>query len=118
MMNVDFPNTVILLQHAQGEKLYQKLIRQLQKDFTLANIVITVDQILAPVDLKTLVHEKVYQLLMERFSEYLHLLYIIDVPEKAFKDIHVTDAVDVAEQVTFLIFKRELEKVWLKTKHS
>lgn len=117
-MKASFPNTLILLQYAKEEKLYQKLIRQLQKDFTLANIGIAVGTDIAPVDLNSLVHEKVYQLLMERFSEYLHLLYVIDVPEKAFKDIHVTDAVEVAEQVAFLIFKRELEKVWLKTKHS
>jgi len=49
------------------------------------------------------------------FTVYLNLLYVIDVPEKAFKEIAITDAVDVAEQVSFLILKRELQKVRLKS---
>ena len=68
--------------------------------------------------MKAVLLEKIYYLIMERFSEYLNLLYIVDVPEKAFKEIQVTDVVDVAEQVSFLILKREMQKVWLKTKYS
>lgn len=110
-------NSIDLLEHANKKRLYEKLVHQLQKDFTLANIDITIDENLSPESLKTLIHEKLYQLLLERFSEYLNLLYVIDVPEKAFKDIHMTDVVEVAEQVTFLVLKRELEKVLWKTRY-
>ncbi|TMM58345.1 hypothetical protein FEE95_02635 [Maribacter algarum] len=114
----DLSDSTALFQTAQKEKLYDKLVSQLQKDFALANIDIDLSSEVEPDVLKTLLHEKIYFLILEKFTEYLNLLYIIDVPEKAFKKIHMTDAVEVAEQVTFLVLKRELQKVWLKAKYS
>jgi len=115
---MNFPDSTALIQSAQENEFYPKLIAQLEKDFTLANIPIQLGAGIAPEDLKTVLHEKIYHLIMERFSEYLNLLYIVDVPEKAFKEIQVTDVVEVAEQVSFLILQRELQKVWLKGKYS
>ncbi len=111
---MNFFNSVELLQNAQENKLYLKLITQLRKDFGLANIPVQMDSGISPEDLKIVLHEKIYQLMMERFSEYLNLLYVVDVPERAFKEIQVTDVVEVAEQVVFLVLKRELQKVQLK----
>ena len=73
---------------------------------------------MAPEELRAILHEKIYYLIMERFADYLNLLYVVDVPEKAFKEIQVTDVVEVAEQVSFLILKRELQKVWLKERYG
>jgi len=117
-MDLNFLDSKTLFETAQKEKLYQKLVTQLQKDFTLANIDIVLYSTIEPAKLKTILHEKIYYLILEKFTEYLNLLYVIDVPEKAFKEIHMTDAVEVAEQVTFLVLKRELQKVWLKKKYS
>lgn len=117
-MNFDFSNVDELLKKAQDENLYKKLLLQLQKDFGLANIHVDITSSVLPEELKSVLHEKVYVLIMERFSEHLNLLYIVDVPEKAFKEIQVTDVVEVAEQVSFLILKREMQKVWLKAKYS
>jgi len=111
-------NSIALIQTAQKEQLYQKLVTQLQKDFTLANIDIELSADTESSQLKIILHEKIYYLLLEKFHEYLNLLYIIDVPEKAFREIHMTDAVEVAEQATFLVLNRELQKVQLKAKHS
>ncbi|VAW10690.1 hypothetical protein MNBD_BACTEROID03-867 [hydrothermal vent metagenome] len=117
-MKMDFANSAVLLQKAQELKLYEKLVVQLQKDFTLANVAIGLSENITPGNLKTVLHEKIYFLLLEKFPDYLNLLYIIDVPEKAFKEMPMTDVVEVAEQVTFLVLKRELQKVWLKAKYS
>lgn len=114
----NFADSKTLFQSAQKEQLYQKLVAQLQKDFALANIDIDLFTDIEPLKLKTLLHEKIYHLILEKFTEYLNLLYVIDVPERAFKEIHMTDVVEVAEQVSFLILKRELQKVWLKAKYS
>lgn len=114
----DFSDSSSLLVNAQNKELYKKLVDQLRKDFVLANISIELSDTISPSELKTVLHEKLYFLILEQFSKYLNLLYVIDVPEKAFKDIHMTDAVEVAEQVTFLVLKRELQKVWLKSKYS
>ncbi len=118
-MDLDFTDSISLLEKAQGEDLYDKLVAQLQKDFALANIDIDItSEAITLTALKTILHEKIYYLLLEKFTEYLNLLYVIDVPEKVFKDIQVTDVVEVADQVTFLVLKRELQKVRLKAKYS
>lgn len=114
----DFSNSKALFQAALKEQLYQKLVWQLQKDFALANIDIDLFSDIEPSELKRRLHEKIYYLILEKFTAYLNLLYVIDVPEKAFKEMQMTDVVEVAEQVTFLILKRELLKVWLKSKYS
>ncbi len=115
-MRIDFPNSTALLEHAQEKQLYGLLLVQLQKDLNLANIDFVIGPEVFPSQLKTLLHEKIYYLLLEKFTEYLNLLYIVDVPESAFKKIQMTDAVEVAEQVTFLILRREFEKVFWKMK--
>ncbi|NHF58435.1 hypothetical protein FK220_003735 [Flavobacteriaceae bacterium TP-CH-4] len=117
-MHIDFPNSIELLTHASENKRYQRLIAQLEKDFVLANVSIDLGLGMRPEDLKATLQEKIYQLIMERFNEYLNLLYVIDVPERFFKEIQVTDVVEVADQVSFLILKRELQKVYLKEKFS
>lgn len=115
---MNFPNSTELLQRAEDQGLYRKLVTQLEKDFGLANIPVDFSTDVEPADLQATLHEKVYFLILEKFVDYLNLLYIVDVPEKAFEEIQVTDAVEVAEQVSFLILKRELQKVWLKAKYS
>ncbi|MUH34389.1 hypothetical protein D9O36_00920 [Zobellia amurskyensis] len=117
-MVLNFSDSTELFANAQKNELYPKLVAQLIKDFGLANIYIDLNLEILPEQLKSVLMEKIYHLIMERFSEYLNLLYIIDVPEKAFKEITVTDVVEVADQVTFLVLKRELQKVWLKAKYS
>ena len=118
-MALDFSDSISLLKKAQDENLYEKLIAQLQKDFALANVDMdTLSETMVFAELKTLLHEKIYRLILEKFTDYLNLLYVIDVPEKVFKEIRVTDVVEVAEQVTFLILQRELQKVRLKAKYA
>ena len=117
-MVVNFPNSTILLETAEAENLYGNLVAQLIKDFGLANIFIELEEGIAPEDLKKIIHEKIYVLIMEKFAEYLNLLYIIDVPENTVKAITAVDVVEVADEVTFLILKREWQKVWFKAKYS
>lgn len=103
-----------LLQYAEAAGLYPKLILQLGKDFTRSNISFDVPENTKPEEFKSYLKEKIYVLLMEKFDDYLNLLYIIDVPEKAFSKVKSTDVVEVAEEVTYLILQREWQKVWLK----
>lgn len=117
-MVVNFPNISSLLEHAENKSLYENLVLQLQKDFVLANVFIDLPTQIVPEDLKTVVHEKVYYLIMEKFTDYLNLLYIIDVPEKVVKAIEATDVVEISDQVTFEILKREWQKVWFRNEYS
>lgn len=117
-MLVNFPNSNELLQYAAKENLYGKLVGQLHKDFKLANVPINFSKDEEPKHLTSILHEKIYYLILERFTDYLNLLYVIDVPEKVFKQIQVTDVVDVAEQVSLLILKLEWQKVWSREKYA
>ncbi|WP_405295059.1 hypothetical protein [Algibacter sp. Ld11] len=107
-----------LIEEANALNLYEKLILQLNKDFLLANVDLDFHEEVLPSSLKLLLHETVYRLIQEKFNEYLNLLYIIDVPEKDVKALSGDDVLKLSEEVTFLILKREWQKVWFKNKYS
>lgn len=107
-----------LIEQARELDLYKKLVLQLNKDFLLANIDLDFHQDVLPSSLKLILHETVYKLIQEKFSEYLNLLYIIDVSEKQVKALDGEDTLKLSEDVTFLILKREWQKVWFKNKYS
>ena len=110
-------NTDLLLCEAEAENLYLKLVEQLNKDFTLANEAVDFPMSTTAADLKIQLHEKIYRLLHYKFAEYLNLLYIIDVSEEEIKKLDGSDLVILAEQVAFLILKREWQKVWFRNKY-
>lgn len=99
---------------AQKLNLYQKLVQQLNKDLLYANINLQFDDQVLSSSLKLALHEVVYKLIQEKFTDYLNLLYIIDVSEKQIKQLDGSDILTLSEDVTFLILKREWQKVWLR----
>ncbi|WP_298341380.1 hypothetical protein [uncultured Algibacter sp.] len=107
-----------LIEQATELDLYKKLIFQLNKDFLLANIDLDFHEDVLPSSLKLILHETVYKLIQEKFAEYLNLLYIIDVSEKQVKALDGEDTLKLSEDVSFLILKREWQKVWFKQKYS
>jgi hypothetical protein len=110
-------NTDLLLSEAQKEQLYLKLVEQLNKDFTLANESVDFPEAISPIDLKLGIQDKIYRLIQHKFAEYLNLLYIIDVPEKDIKALNGNDIAELAEQVAFLVLKREWQKVWFRNRY-
>lgn len=107
-------NTEVLIQEAQKLDLYVKLVEQINKDFNLANEGIDFSINISPSELKIQLHEKIYRMIQYKFAEYLNLLYIIDVAEAEIKKLDGSDVVILAEQVVFLILKREWQKVWFR----
>lgn len=105
-----------LVEEANQLNLYKKLIAQLNKDLLFANINLEFDEEVIPSSLKLILHETVYKLIQEKFNDYLNLLYIVDVSEEKIKQLDGSDAIQLSEQVTFLILKREWQKVWFKNK--
>ena len=105
-----------LISQAEEENLYFKLIEQVNKDFALANESLDVPESILPFEFKNLVQEKIYKLIQYKFAEYLNLLYIIDVPEEQIKKLDGSDLVELSEQVTFLVLKREWQKVWFRNR--
>ncbi|MEL0643775.1 hypothetical protein V6251_05235 [Olleya sp. Ti.3.14] len=107
-----------LIVEANNLQLYKKLVLQLNKDFLYANIDLDFDEGILPTSLKLILHETVYKLIQEKFAEYLNLLYIIDVSEDAIKKLDGSDTLQLSDEVTFLILKREWQKVWFRHKYS
>jgi hypothetical protein len=107
-------NTDFLLADAEKENLYLNLIEQINKDFNLANEGIDFPLSISPDELKIQLHEKIYRMIQYKFAEYLNLLYIIDVSEIEIKKLDGSDLIILAEQVSFLILKREWQKVWFR----
>ena len=110
-------NSDLLFEEAQKESLYLNLIEQINKDFNLANEGIDFPMSISPSELKIQLHEKVYRMIQYKFAEYLNLLYIIDVSEGQIKKLDGSDLVVLAEDVAFLILKREWQKVWFRNKY-
>lgn len=94
--------------------LYDRLIIQLNKDFLLAGIDLELSVSTQPKDLFNVISEMVYYLLREKFMDYLNLLYIIDVPERQVKQLDGNNLEILAKNVSFLLLKREWQKVWYK----
>lgn len=116
-MNFPVPqSTDELLQTAEKEDLYQKLIEQINKDFNLANEGVDLPKSTSAHELKVQLHEKIYRLIQYKFAEYLNLLYIIDVPEDQIKKLDGSDILELSEQVAFLVLKREWMKVWFRNR--
>ena len=110
-------STDLLLSEAEKDSLYLKLVEQMNKDFNLANEAIDFPLSISPDELKLQLHDKIYRLIEYKFAEYLNLLYIIDVSEDQIKKLDGSDLVVLAEQVAFLILKREWQKVWFRNKY-
>jgi hypothetical protein len=117
-MNFITPITAdLLLSEAESENLYLKLIEQINKDFNLANEAIDFPMSTTPAELKIQLHEKIYRMIQYKFAEYLNLLYIIDVAEDKIKKLDGSDISELANQVAFLILKREWMKVWFRNRY-
>ncbi len=107
-----------LIDEAMQHKLYTELVKQLNKDLLLANIPVHFNLSVLPARLKLLLHETVYKLIQDKFADYLNLLYIADVSEKEVKALNGNDVLALSEAVSFLILKREWQKVWFKNKYK
>lgn len=99
-------------------QLYSQLVKQLNKDLALANVNLEFDEAVLPTSLKLMLHEKIYKLIQQKFMEYLNLLYIIDVSEKEIRQLDGNDIGQLSENVTFLILKREWQKVYYRNTFS
>jgi len=105
-----------LIEEAESLKLYKKLMVQLNKDLHLANIDLEFDIDTLSTSLKLVLQEMVYHLIQNKFSDYLNLLYQVDVSENKIRQLDTEDVINLSENVTFLILQREWQKVWYRAK--
>ena len=119
----DFNTAEALLAYAGELGLRETLLAQVRKDFQRASVPFprvglaregeATDQ-----QWVRSLQESLYRLLMENFDGYLNLMYAADVPEREFRTLQVTDAVEVAGQVVLLLLRREWQKVWSRANYD
>jgi hypothetical protein len=111
-----------VLENAQNFGLLASLLEQLHKDYQRAGLQFSIQENhLLNKDLPEIyadLKESLYRLLMERFDDYLNLMYAIDVPERAFKGIQPRDAVEAAAELSALVLQREWQKIQLRQRFS
>jgi len=107
-----------LISELNDLKLYKKLIIQLNKDFLFANIDLELDEETLPTSLKLVIQETLFNLIENKFTDYLNLLYQVDVSELKIRSLDGEDTQKLSEDVTFLILQREWQKVWYRNNRS
>ena len=119
----DFDTAEALLANAGELGLREALLAQVRKDFERASVPFPKmgpSHGGGPADREWVqgLQESLYRLLMEDFDGYLNLMYAADIPEREFRSLEVTDAVDVARQVALLLLRREWQKVWSRATYD
>ncbi len=119
-METHFQTAAELLDHARACGKLSALLSQLRRDYQRANVPFPIrggDLASAgPEALFQELREGIYLLLMERFDQYLNLMYAADVPERAFSGLQPQDAVEAAGEVAFLLLKREWQKLGYRSR--
>ena len=107
-------NSLELLKSIEVENLYVRLIEQLNKDFQLANVAVSFATTNSPVQLKKQLFAVLLNLITNQYDDYLNLLYRIDVPESELAKLLNDNLTSSMEEITYLVLKREYQKVWFK----
>ena len=108
--------SVQLLSEISDNGLYIQLIKQLNKDFSLSGIDYELEINSNPKELGGQLQLIIYDLITHNFSDYLNLLYRIDISENEIKELDTSNIEKLSENVSILILKRECKKVWIRNK--
>jgi len=107
-------NTLELLANIEQKNLFLKVIDQINKDFQLANLNERVNSKISPLELIELLKGLLLKLINNHYDDYLNFLYRVDVSEKELLTIQENDLPKIIEKITFVVLKRECQKVWFK----
>jgi len=112
---IDFEN---FLKAPTDLHLYNVFLKQLEKDFLRAGIDFEIHAEEAPNLLKERLQFLIDNFLSTAENRLVTLFYIIDIPENFLKECLSGDIPNPAEAITFLLLKREWQKVVMRRKYS
>lgn len=113
-----FKESAELIEYASSHQLYEDLVLQLKKDFGLANLTLDLPEDSNPNELKYLLQKNIQFLIEEKFSDFLNLLYVVDLPEATAKKIMNIHDQNISDHYTFLILKRVWQKIWFRQQYK
>jgi len=109
-------NALQLLQTVQQENAYVKVVEQLNKDMYMAALDIEFPTDISPASLVKNLQMQLETLLLRQYDDYLNLMYRVDVQEADLLKLNGLFAEDLLKEITFLILKREWQKVYFRSK--
>jgi len=109
-------NSLQIFSKIESANLYSKLIEQLNKDFVFSGLASGFSIEILPKELLSHLTQLLIDLVTNNFSDYLNLLYRIDISEREIKKLDGSNIEKMCEQVALLIVQRECQKVWLRNK--
>ena len=112
----DSSDSLLLMVSNKG--LLTHLVTQLNKDFALSGLSISLENITDAQHLSNTLIKIVQHLIQTNFDGFLQLLYRVDVEESQLQSDATQNIEVISEKATFLILKREWEKVYYKNHFS
>lgn len=103
-----------LKQHLSDNSMVELMRKQLEKDFYGATFQEVVFDGTTVEDLVMQVHQEIQRIVTTDASKFSNLLYRIDVSEASVDALKGLPIEEYWEQITFLILKREWQKVWIR----
>lgn len=111
-------NILQLIDQVQKENLLIKLVQQINKDANLVGIDFYLSENSTPQNIVLNLQKLLIDLINKNFSDYVNLLYRIDISEKEIVKLQGLEANVLTEKVAILILRKEWQKVWFKSKHQ
>jgi len=105
-----------LINQIQKEDLLIKLILQINKDASLVGLDFCLSEKSTPNTIVNNLQKLLIDLINNNFSDYLNLLYRVDIPEKELIRLQSLEIEILTEKVAILILRKEWQKVWFKSK--
>lgn len=112
----DFDDSLQIFDNITRDNLYPKLLNQLNKDFQYSGLSVGFQIDIPPAELCQYLVAIIYRLINNDFSDYLNLLYRVDISESEIKSLSGSDIEKLSNEVARLILKRECQKVWLRNR--
>ncbi len=109
-------NFLQLLNQIQKDDLLKKLVQQINKDMQLVGIDYILNENSSPQNIVVNLKKVLIDLINNKFSDYVNLLYRIDIPEKQIIELQGLELNILTEKVAILILRKEWQKVWFKNK--
>ena len=107
---------LVLINKLESSNLIKPLVEQIKKDAHLSGLDFHCStEISAALLIKT-VYDFLLNLIVNDFGAYLNFLYRVDLSEKELKSIDHIEPKDICREVTYLLLKREWQKVYFKSR--
>ncbi len=108
--------TAILLDQIQRENLLIKLIKQINKDASLSGIDFYLNENSTVQNIVNNLNDLITDLIKNDYNGCINFLYRIDVSEPDLVRIKELELNDLSKNITFLILKKEWQKVYFKNR--